>query len=36
MYDVYRYGYMTNTRVKFIVVVSVTDSIIRDADMKMV
>lgn len=31
-----RYGYITNTRVKFIVVVSVTDGIIRDAEMKAV
>ncbi|KAL1928237.1 hypothetical protein VTP01DRAFT_3153 [Rhizomucor pusillus] len=36
MEDLAVYGYMTNTRVKFIVVVSVTDSIIRDADMKMI
>jgi hypothetical protein len=31
-----RYGYITNTRVKLVVVVSVTDGIIRDADMKAV
>lgn len=30
------YGYVTNTRVKIIAVVSVTDGIIRDADMKSV
>ncbi|KAI8988826.1 Sedlin [Pilobolus umbonatus] len=28
------YGYITNTRVKMVVVVSVIDGIIRDADMK--
>ncbi|KAI8366608.1 Sedlin, partial [Blakeslea trispora] len=28
------YGYVTNTRVKLVVVVSVTDGTIRDADMK--
>lgn len=32
----FRYGYITNTRVKLVVVVSVTDGIIRDADMKAV
>lgn len=31
-----RYGYITNTRVKLVVVVSVTEGIIRDADMKAV
>lgn len=35
-YCAYRYGYITNTRVKLVVVVSVTDGIIRDADMKAV
>ncbi|KAI8140660.1 Sedlin, partial [Fennellomyces sp. T-0311] len=32
----HRYGYMTNTRVKFVVVVSVTEGIIRDAEMKAI
>ncbi|KAG1081155.1 hypothetical protein G6F42_023053 [Rhizopus arrhizus] len=34
MEDLAVYGYITNTRVKLVVVVSVTDGIIRDADMK--
>ncbi|CAO3693266.1 unnamed protein product [Rhizopus microsporus] len=34
MEDLAVYGYITNTRVKIIAVVSVTDGIIRDADMK--
>ncbi|ORZ02356.1 Sedlin [Syncephalastrum racemosum] len=36
MEDLAVYGFMTNTRVKFVVVVSVTDGIIRDADMKAI
>ncbi|KAJ8659172.1 hypothetical protein O0I10_005211 [Lichtheimia ornata] len=36
MEDLAVYGYITNTRVKFIVVVSVTDGIIRDAEMKAI
>ncbi|KAF7723509.1 Trafficking protein particle complex subunit 2-like protein [Apophysomyces ossiformis] len=36
MEDLAVYGYITNTRVKFIVVVSITDGIIRDADMKAI
>ncbi|KAI8080178.1 Sedlin [Gilbertella persicaria] len=34
MEDLAVYGYVTNTRVKLVVVVSVTDGTIRDADMK--
>ncbi|KAI9262766.1 Sedlin [Sporodiniella umbellata] len=34
MEDLAVYGYITNTRVKIIAVASVTDGIIRDADMK--
>ncbi|RUP44304.1 Sedlin, partial [Jimgerdemannia flammicorona] len=34
MEDLAVYGYMTNTRVKFIIVVSVPDAVIKDADMK--
>ncbi|CAO3651989.1 unnamed protein product [Cunninghamella echinulata] len=34
--DLAVYGYMTNTKVKFIVVVSVTDGTIRDTDMKTI
>ncbi|ORZ11135.1 Sedlin [Absidia repens] len=36
MEDLAVYGYMTNTKVKFVVVVSVTDGVIRDADMKAI
>ncbi|KAI9299601.1 Sedlin, partial [Cunninghamella echinulata] len=36
MEDLAVYGYMTNTKVKFIVVVSVTDGTIRDTDMKTI
>ncbi|KAI8884584.1 Sedlin [Backusella circina FSU 941] len=34
MEDLAVYGYITNTRVKLVVVVSVTDGTIRDSDMK--
>ncbi|KAI7865467.1 Sedlin [Spinellus fusiger] len=34
MEDLAVYGYITNTRVKCVVVVSVSDCVIRDADMK--
>ncbi|RKP27893.1 Sedlin, partial [Syncephalis pseudoplumigaleata] len=34
MEDMAVYGYMTNTRIKFIVVITVPQSPIRDADMK--
>ncbi|KAG2216867.1 hypothetical protein INT45_007872 [Circinella minor] len=36
MEDLAVYGYMTNTRVKFVAVVSVTEGIIRDAEMKTI
>ncbi|KAI9020126.1 Sedlin [Phycomyces nitens] len=36
MEDLAVYGYITNTRVKCVVVVSVTDCVIRDADMKLI
>ncbi|KAI9321534.1 Sedlin [Dichotomocladium elegans] len=36
MEDLAVYGYITNTRVKFVVVVSVTDGLIRDAEMKAI
>ncbi|KAI8099230.1 Sedlin, N-terminal conserved region-domain-containing protein [Halteromyces radiatus] len=36
MEDLAVYGYMTNTKVKFIVVISVTDGVIRDTDMKAI
>ncbi|KAI8328425.1 Sedlin [Chlamydoabsidia padenii] len=36
MEDLAVYGYMTNTKAKFVVVVSVTDGVIRDADMKAI
>ncbi|CAG8518231.1 28507_t:CDS:2 [Racocetra persica] len=29
-----RYGYLTNTRVKFVVVLSVPDAVIKNSDMK--
>jgi hypothetical protein len=31
-----RYGFMTNTRVKIILVVAVTDNVMKDADIKAV
>ncbi|CAG8476922.1 2986_t:CDS:2 [Cetraspora pellucida] len=31
-----RYGYLTNTRVKFVVVLSVPDAVIKNSDMKNV
>ena len=30
------YGYLTNTRVKFVVVLSATDGQLKDADVRMV
>ncbi|KAI8065118.1 trafficking protein particle complex subunit 2-like protein [Gongronella butleri] len=36
MEDLAVYGYQTNTKVKFVVIVSVTDGVIRDTDMKMI
>ncbi|KAG2177921.1 hypothetical protein INT43_003168 [Umbelopsis isabellina] len=36
MEDLAVYGFMTNTRVKIIIVVAVTDNIIKDADIKAV
>ena len=34
--DLAIYGYMTNTRIKFIVVVSVAENIVKDTDMRSV
>ncbi|KAG9289799.1 hypothetical protein G9A89_015379 [Geosiphon pyriformis] len=36
MEDLAVYGYLTNTRVKFIVVLAVPDAIIKDLDMKII
>ncbi|ORX56225.1 Sedlin [Hesseltinella vesiculosa] len=36
MEDLAVYGYQSNTKVKFVVIVSVTDGVIRDADMKSI
>ncbi|OZJ02566.1 hypothetical protein BZG36_04339 [Bifiguratus adelaidae] len=36
MEDLAVYGYMTNTRVKFVVVITVPDGLVRDSDMKMI
>lgn len=33
---VFRYGFMMNTRVKIILVIAVTDNVIKDADVKAV
>ncbi|CAG8433045.1 6331_t:CDS:2 [Ambispora gerdemannii] len=36
MEDLAVYGYLTNTRVKFVIVLAVPDAIIRDLEMKNV
>lgn len=39
MYDefvLFRYGYVTNTKVKFVVVLSIPDAVIKNTDMRNV